>query len=183
MLPNVPEGSIRSSVRGNDIRALYGQAELGSSIYDVPSNALRPTRRRFATGDWLGLERRFVENFNPMPRFRQAKAPTSDEWKRLGTYAGVGAIAGTAGLGAGLGFGIPIGADISRRQAEGHGKLPVPPVDAVIAQQAYKKARYEPLPPEPAPKRRKEQEIDYGQWLPYYTSHSRYSAPEYFPRY
>src|SRR5277367_6892370 len=84
------------------------------------------------------MGRRFLENFNPMPRFQQARGPTSEEWKRLGTYAGVGAIAGSAGLGAGIGFGIPLGADISKRYEEGRRKLPVPPIDAVLAQQAYK---------------------------------------------
>src|SRR5277367_1859215 len=104
-----------------------------------------------------------------MPRFQQTTGPTSEEWKKLGTYAGVGAIADSASLGAGLGFGIPLGADISKRY-EGRRKLPVPPVDAVLAQQAYKIAqpKYEPLPPEPAPKRRRVEEIDYGQWMPYY---------------
>src|SRR5277367_1758937 len=83
----------------------------------------------------------------------------------------------TAGA-VGLGVGAALGAGIAGRQP----RRPVPPIDAVIARQAVK-PQYEPLPPEPPPKRRKEQEIDYGQWLPYYTSHSRYSAPEYFPRY
>ena len=96
-------------------------------------------------------------------------------WKEVGRRAlpyGVGVGVGLGVAGAGIGAGVAAG-----NVAANMGR-PVPPVDVIAA-----RPRYEPVPPQPVPKRRKEQEIDYGQWLPYYTSHSRYSAPDYFPRY
>src|SRR5277367_5878581 len=121
---------------------------------------------------------RIYENLYDLPQARRVKFADQIRpkggWHKFADRAIPIATAGAVGLG----VGAALGAGIAGRQP----RKPVPPIDAVIARQAVK-PQYEPLPPEPPPKRRKEQEIDYGQWLPYYTSHSRYSAPEYFPRY
>src|SRR5277367_1425793 len=119
---------------------------------------------------------RIYENLYDLPQARRIRFANQIRpkggWHKFADRAIPIATVGAVGLG----VGAALGAGVASMRPRKH----VPPIDA---QQAYKKARYEPLPPEPAPKRRKEQEIDYGQWLPYYTSHSRYSAPEYFPRY
>src|SRR5277367_6312408 len=118
---------------------------------------------------------RIYENLYDLPQARRVKFADQIRpkggWHKFADRAIPIATAGAVGLG----VGAALGAGVASMQPRRH----VPPV---IARQAVK-PQYDPLPPEPPPKRRKEQEIDYGQWLPYYTSHSRYSAPEYFPRY
>src|SRR5277367_1432049 len=69
-------------------------------------------------------------------------------WKEFGDRAIPIATAGAVGLG----VGAALGAGVASMQPRRH----VPPVDAVLAQQACKKItqpKYEPLPPIPAPKR------------------------------
>src|SRR5277367_5843019 len=121
---------------------------------------------------------RIYENLYDLPQARRVRFADQIRpkggWHKFANRAIPIATAGAVGLG----VGAALGAGVASMQPRKH----VPPIDAVIARQAVK-PQYEPMPPEPPPKRRKEQEIDYGQWLPYYTDHKRYRASEYFPRY